>query len=192
MIISIVGKSGSGKGFISKLLMNMNPKIVHLDIDKIGYQIYNNEELRKQLVLNFGESVVKDNKVDRKALGKIVFTSKEAMNTLEDLTWNYMEQDIDKFIEENKDRIIILDWLLLPKTKYFSTSKLRILVTAPFDVRIKRAMIRDNITEEEFIRRDNSALNLEEYEFDYYVNNDPNKNIEQEMRDVYETSIIHR
>lgn len=37
MIISIVGKSGSGKSTITKKLVELNPKIRYLDIDKIGH-----------------------------------------------------------------------------------------------------------------------------------------------------------
>ena len=119
MIISIVGLSGSGKSFIARILESYNPRIIHLDIDKIGHSVYENQLVRQNLLNTFGESVLKDNQVDRKALGKIVFSNPNEMKKLEDITWSYMEAQIDAFIASNKDKIILLDWLLLPKTKYF-------------------------------------------------------------------------
>ena len=119
MLISLVGLSGSGKTYISKLLTSYNPKIIHLDIDKIGHDIYNNQTVVNNLIKSFGKKVIKDGKVNRKALASIVFSSKEAMQMLEEITWSEMEKQIDMFIENNPNKIIILDWLLLPKTKYF-------------------------------------------------------------------------
>ena len=54
------------------------------------------------------------NNVDRKKLGKIVFSNKEEMKKLESITWNYMEKEIDKIILNNKEKVIILDY---PKEK---------------------------------------------------------------------------
>lgn len=68
------------------------------------------------------------------------------MKKLTDVTWFYTGQYIDDFIEKDKEHIIILDWLLLPKTKYFEQSDLKILIYAPLEVRMMRAIERDNIT----------------------------------------------
>ena len=39
------------------------------------------------------------------------------MNKLTDITWKYMQIEIDNFLNINKDKIIIIDWLLLPNSK---------------------------------------------------------------------------
>lgn len=192
MLISLVGLSGSGKTYISNLLTSYNPKIIHLDIDKIGHDIYNNQTVVNNLIKSFGKKVIKDGKVNRKALGSIVFSSKEAMQMLEEITWSEMEKQIDMFIENNPNKIIILDWLLLPKTKYFKKSDLRILITAPYETRMTRAITRDSITEEEFKKRDNAAPTLNEADFNYIINNDNLEKTQEEVRLIYDKSIIHR
>ena len=40
------------------------------------------------------------------------------MDKLTNATWPFMENLIDKVIRENSDKIVVLDWQLLPKTKY--------------------------------------------------------------------------
>lgn len=94
--------------------------IRHLDVDKVGHKVLLLSEVMKELINSFGESVVKENIVDRKKLGEIVFNSRNEMNKLSSITWIYMQIEIDNFLKENKDKIIILDWLLLPITKYFN------------------------------------------------------------------------
>lgn len=192
MIISIVGLSGSGKSFIARTLQEYNPKIIHLDIDKIGHSVYESAVVRENLIKTFGPCVVKDNVVDRKELGKIVFSSEDEMKKLEDITWSYMEEQIDEFISMNSNKIILLDWLLLPKTKYFKQSDLRIMITADQQIRMQRAIARDNITAEEFLRRDNAAPQLNLEEFEYIINNQSIEKTQEEVKLIYDKSIIHR
>lgn len=88
------------------------------------------------------------------------------MKKLTDVTWFYMEQYIDDFIEKNKEHIIILYWLLLPKTKYFEQSDLKILIYATLEVRMMRAIERDNITSEKFLLREKASMSFENLNFD--------------------------
>lgn len=192
MIISIVGLSGSGKSFICKTLQGYNSRIMHVDIDKIGHSTHHDPIVKQQLIDTFGIEILTNGEIDRKKLGKIVFSSKKAMTKLEDITWSFMEQQIDKIIEDNKDKIILLDWLLLPKTKFFYESDLRILVTAPLDVRMQRAMKRDNITEQKFLQRESSAPLIDESKFEYIINNINLNETQERVKSIYDKSFIHR
>lgn len=66
MLISIVGKSGSGKTTITNKLVELNPKIKHLDIDKIGHYVNNIAEVQEKLISTFGENVIEKGQVNRK------------------------------------------------------------------------------------------------------------------------------
>lgn len=192
MVICLVGLSASGKSYISNLLCEYNPKIVKLDIDKIGHQATEDEDIKKELVESFGTSIINDGRIVRSNLSAIVFNSEEAMSKLTDITWGYMERVIDKFIAENPNKIVVLDWLLLPKTKYFKESDLRILVTAPLDIRMNRAIQRDGITEEKFLRREANAPQLNEEDFEYIINNVDLDKTKKEVGKIYDKSIVHR
>lgn len=192
MLISIVGYSGSGKSFIAELLKQYNPQIIHLDIDKIGHSIYDNPEVIEKMLLEFGPSIFENNQINRQKLGKIVFNSPEKMQRLEDITWFHMEKIIDDFIASNPNNIILLDWLLLPKTKYFLASDLRILVTASYETRLNRAMKRDKITEEAFALRTKAAPIIDETQFEYIISNEDITKTQEEVRKIYDKNIIHR
>ena len=171
MIISICGKSGSGKSTLAKRIIEERKNVIHIDIDKIAHQVLTIPIVKQQLQEQF-KDVLTDNEVDRKKLGPIVFSSTKNMDILTQVTWPHMEQEIDRIISENKDKIIILDYLLLPKTKYFEQSDLKILLDIPKDIRKQRILKRDNITEDKFDLRDSSSIEYDKDEFDFIISSD--------------------
>ena len=170
MIIGICGKSGGGNSTLANQIIELaNNKAVHLDIDKVGHRVLSLSVVKEELINSFGKSIIKDNEVDRKKLGKIVFSSKNEMDKLSDITWKYMQIEIDNFLDVNKDKIIILDWILLSISKYFDMCDIKILLDIPYIIRKQRAIIRDNISEEAFDLREQSSIEFDECAFDYVI-----------------------
>ena len=81
-----------------------------------------------------------------------------------------MEQEINRIMIENKDKIIILDWQLLPKTKFFKESNLTILLDVDYETRKKRALERDHISEEKFDLREQASMEYDKALFDFVLN----------------------
>ena len=186
MIIAICGKSGSGKTTLSNEIIKLtNNKAIHLDIDKVGHKVLLLKEVKEELIKSFGESIVNKNMVDRKKLGEIVFASREEMDKLTTITWKYMQIEIDKFISDNKDKTIILDWLLLPLSKYFNMCDVKILLDIPYEIRKERAMRRDNITEEVFDLRESASIDYDENQFDYVLKTNNKEDVEKMVK-IYE------
>lgn len=170
MIICVCGKSGSGKSTLSMELKKIYiDKLVHIDIDQIAHNVLNDNIVKKELVETFGNNILTNDFIDRKKLGLIVFNSKERMDKLSNITWKFMKLKIDEIIENNKDKIIILDYLLIYKTDYFKNSDLKILIDVPYEVRRDRCMLRDNISEEEFNLREQGSIDFNEDDFDYIL-----------------------
>jgi dephospho-CoA kinase len=94
------------------------------------------------------------------------------MKKLEKITQDFIEKEIDKFINENKDKIIILDYILLPITKYFKKCDIKILLDVPQNIRKIRVIQRDNITEEAFMLRDSSSIEYNKSDFDIVLNSE--------------------
>lgn len=189
MIITVTGASGSGKSFITNYLCSLNEKIVYLSIDEIGHEVLLIPEVIDELVNTFRISLT-DGKVDRKELGNIVFNNRDKMDKLTDMTWRYMEKMIDNFIKNNKDKIILLDWILITKTKYFEMASLNILVKADFNVRAQRAMKRDNISLDKFKEREKASISYDESAFNYIVNNNEIEETRKLVKSIYDKSIV--
>ena len=172
MIIGLCGKSASGKGTLARNIVEVKENAIHVDIDKIGHAALEIEEVMIEAVKAFGEKIIIDGKINRKVLAELVFNSRDEMEKLTNITWKHMVEMIDKIIEENKDKIIILDWLLLDKTKYFKRCDLTILINVPYEERLIRAIKRDGITEEDFLLRDSNSGTYDYEMFDYVLSDE--------------------
>lgn len=93
------------------------------------------------------------------------------MKELTDLTWNYMQQQLDCILSQKND-IVILEWILLPNSKYWDKCDLKILVTSDDAQRKNKVLERDNISEEYFKKRDSASIDYSHFKFDYVFEND--------------------
>ncbi len=191
MLITITGPSGSGKSYISEYLCSLDKNIVHLNIDTVGHNVLEIPAIRDLISKKFGLQLNGEN-INRKELGDLVFNNHEKMKLLSDITWNEMEHQIDNFIMENKDKIIILDWILIPKTKYFNISDMNILVQSDFRSRMNRATLRDFIDENKFKQREQATLDFTRNSFDYIIQNDDILQTRKRVKKIYDKSIISR
>lgn len=192
MIITITGRSGSGKSLVAKILTDIG-NAYYIDIDKIGHEIIEREEIKSQLQQEFDLHLTKEGKINRKELSQKVFSNKAQMKILEEITWTSMEREIDKQININQEKLIILDWIQITKTKYFKQSKLNILVEAPFEIRLKRGVERDKISKMKFLEREQAAPKLIEQDYDIVIMNTKGKTeLQKQVKEIYEQSIISR
>lgn len=169
MIIGICGKSGSGKSTIAQLLLESRKDVIHCDIDKIGHMALTKSEVKKELVKVFGEDIINGELIDRKKLGELVFISRENMEKLSLITWKYMKEEINNIIEKNKGKLIVLDWILLYNSEFFDKCDIKILVDTPYEIRMERAIKRDNITSERFYLREKASIDYDKSKFDYVI-----------------------
>lgn len=190
MIITISGASGSGKSYISNIIKKSLPNTMHIDIDKIAHNALKDTVIKNKLIKIF--SLKNTNEIDRKELGNIVFNNPNKMKILSSITWNYIETKIDNIIELNKNKIIILDYILIPKTKYFKLSSFNILMKTDKHTRLNRIIKRDNLSTEKFMERDSACPIYNEEEFDYIIENNKKEEIRKMVKNIYDKSTIYR
>ena len=166
--VGVTGKSGVGKSTFAKKYAKEH-NYYYLDIDEVGHKILDDPVVKIQVKEKFGIEV---SSTDRKKLGELVFANRNnEMKELADITWKKMKDIIDRYIEFEGNPGIVLDWILLPHTHYFKMCDLKILVTAPEELRRERVMKRDNITSEELNLRDNASIKYNENDFDEIIHN---------------------
>lgn len=190
-LIGITGKTGTGKSTIATILaQNLNG--IYIDIDKIGHKATSDPNIAKKLCDIFGNGLL-DNigNIDRKKLGNIVFSDTNKMQILTDITWEYMEQELDKILLQNQP-YFLFDWALLPKVKYWDMCDIKILVTSDDTVRKKRILARDHISEEYLEKRESATLDYSKLSFDFIFDNDYTKKSMDAFVEVIYDKIIEK
>ncbi len=145
MILAIKGTIGTGKSTLAKELEKEGYKVVNCD--KIVHDLYeNDQELVQEISEKFNIKakkrgiVSKKIKVDRKALGEIVFNNPEEMAKLEAIVHPVLKNTMEKEISTS-DKIVI-DCQVVDKLEL--NYDMAILLYSNIDTIIRRIEERDN------------------------------------------------
>jgi len=112
VLIGVIGRAGSGKSTFARMLARDRASI--LEADKIAWELYSNPTVRKNLAETFGRKILnKDGAVDRKILGKIVFTNPEKLKRLNAIIHPLLVGELKHRIERSSERVVIIDAALL-------------------------------------------------------------------------------
>ncbi len=175
MIITVTGRSGCGKSTLA-LMLSAKLNLPIIDVDEIVEGMYSDDSMQNTLKTAFGDVVEGINgKVEKRLVSKIVLNNKQHWDTLNYLTWNYLEKKIDEKLAANNNNAII-DYKFIPLTKYFETADYNILVEAKNDkLREKKLIKRDKIDKYVVKKRDSFSPNYKRHEFSYVILNTYNK-----------------
>ncbi|MEY8416351.1 dephospho-CoA kinase [Tissierella praeacuta] len=166
-LVGLTGGISTGKSTVSKIIMEKGYTVI--DADKIAREVVEfNKPAYLQIVEEFGDGILLyDKTIDRKALGKIIFSSKEDRERLNNITHSYIFEAIKLKINQlclNRT-IIFLDIPLLFE-QYELWAKYNIifdeiwLVYLDKDTQIERLMKRDGILKEEALKKIGSQMDI--------------------------------
>jgi len=153
-VIGITGGTGTGKTTAAKALQSMGAHI--LDCDAIYHEILqNNSKMRSEIEAMFN-GVTINGEINRKKLGEIVWNNPDSLEKLNEITHKYIDLEIDNRINSLKTQdadIIAIDAIALIESGQDKKCDFVIGVVAPKENRIKRIMHRDNLTEDQALKR---------------------------------------
>lgn len=154
IIIGLTGGYCSGKNQIASILEKKG--FVAVDVDKLGHKAL---EISSPKVLEaFGKEVLDNtaqNKttINRKALGKIVFSDPEKLLLLEAIVHPAMFSLVDDWLTENAHKNCLINAFVLYKMPQALRCKLIIEAHAPLYLRILRGKKRDGLKTIDIIKR---------------------------------------
>jgi dephospho-coA kinase len=142
LVIGITGGIGSGKSLVTKFLQAKFGAAV-IDTDTVGHEVMEiGTKAYYEILETFGKEVLaKDESIDRKILGDLVFANEEMLSKLNDIIHPAVEAEVDKRIEDfNKKnyKYIALETALMIKVGYNRKCDKVWYVYADKDVRLKR------------------------------------------------------
>lgn len=189
MLIAITGGIGCGKSVVSALLCVMGYSVY--DCDKGAKWVMENDpQLRGELVGLFGEETyLPDGHLNKPYLASRIFNDDEARRAMNACVHPAVKRDMDRFLAQQPDNLITSRPFFFESAILFESGFDKLAnpdrvwtVTAPLELRIERAMIRDNASRKQIVARINSQMSQEEKEKradDIIINASPYSVIEQ-------------
>lgn len=171
MIVGITGSIATGKSIVTNYLKSLGYPII--DSDEIAHRQLENPVIIREIVENFGEEVLIDNKINRLKLGRIVFSDNEKRNLLNQIIHPHVINEIKTFYSLHHG-LIFVDIPLLFEVNLESLVDKTIVVYTSMETQLKRLMLRDDINEEYAKIKIASQFDIEEKKkkADFLINNE--------------------
>jgi dephospho-CoA kinase len=159
--VGLTGGIGSGKSTVAQIFEVLGIPVFYADFE--AKKIMNeDEELKKQIIKNFGDESYADGKLNRSYLASQVFNNKEKLNLLNSLTHPAIMKIGETWMNNQTTPYAIHEAALVFEANVNKRLDYVIGVYSPEPLRIKRVMERDNLTAEEILQRINKQMNEDE------------------------------
>lgn len=156
--IALTGGIASGKSSVANIFSSFAFHVI--DADTIAHRILN--EQHEAIATMFGKALITDPNVDRKALGKIVFSDPAKRKELEALLHPLIYSEIEQqaLIQEAFQKPYIIDIPLFFESNGYAISK-SLVVYAPKEKQLERLMRRDGYNRTDALSRIGSQISIE-------------------------------
>lgn len=186
--VAITGSIGSGKSSAASIISSEGYKVI--SADTIAHEVLDYPEIMNRLIELFGRDILtgdtdkkgQTGKIDRNALGKIVFSDKAKLKLLNDTVHPYIMAAMAKMIADFKNstdtndskQFLFFEVPLLFETGIDDMFDLTVNIAAPIKMRISRVQAATGLTKEDILKRVNAQLpeELKEAKADITIRND--------------------
>lgn len=164
-IIGLTGGIASGKSLVAGILEELGAVVI--DADQLAREVVKpGKEPLRMIVESFGESILQpDGTLDRKALGRIVFSDPDARALLERITHpaiiRLAEERLAGELRKGTETVFYMVPLLLEAGLASSVDEIWV-VYADNETQVERLMKRDRIERDEALRKIDAQMPMDE------------------------------
>jgi len=146
--VGITGGIGSGKSFVADIIEKMGYPVYYSDIR--SKELTNTHPIIRQGLIDLvGESVYFQGELNKKVLADAIFSQNELRLKVNQLIHPIVRSDFDEWFTAQNLTLVFNEAAILFETGAYRNFDAVILVYAPEDLRLKRVLKRDIITENE-------------------------------------------
>jgi dephospho-CoA kinase len=150
--VGLTGGIGSGKTTVAKIFETLGIPVFYADTEA-KVLLDESEEIKSGLINLFGAALYADGKLNRKELASHIFNDKEAIQKVNSIVHPAVTKRFEEWRAKQKATYVLQEAAILFETGGYKRFDKNILVSAPKEIRIKRIMQRDGLTEDEILAR---------------------------------------
>jgi dephospho-CoA kinase len=176
--IGLTGGIGSGKSTVAQVFETLGIPVYYADA-AAKKLMHENRALKAEITKHFGEQVYKNGELDRPYLASLAFASPEKTRLLNSLVHPYTITEAEAWMNDPFGTGQLPPYAIKEAALIFESGSDKKLdyvigVCAPDELRLKRAMLRDKISEEEVRKRMLRQMEEEEKmkRCDFIITND--------------------
>ncbi|MBE6804990.1 MAG: dephospho-CoA kinase [Ruminococcaceae bacterium] len=175
-ILGLTGQTGAGKSLVSKVAEEYGFFVI--DCDKVAHAVTETEKVKKALTAVFGADILENGVLNRKKLAAAAFKDTQSTELLNKTVLPFIVEEINILIGKSGKERILLDAPTLFESGADKLCDKTVGVIADKDIRFKRIIIRDALTELQALQRINAGKPDEFYEnkCDYILKNNGEQN----------------
>ncbi|MDO5664772.1 MAG: dephospho-CoA kinase [Bacteroidia bacterium] len=184
--LGVTGGIGSGKSVVCEILRLHNIPVYDADLEAKNLND-TSPIIRKKLISAFGSELYRNNKLDRQKLAHFIFNNEENLRAANSIIHTELAKHFEKWTNQRKHySIIAIDAAVLFEAGFQSMLDKTIVVLAPLEMRIERAIKRDNLTKEQITARANKQMSDEEKIklADFVIHNDGNHSLLEQISQI--------
>lgn len=140
LIVALTGGIGSGKSLAAQYFSELGARVV--DADQLArVAIERGSEGFDEVALRFGEQIMRNGDIDRKALGEIIFADPKAKSELEEIIHPRVRELFAEVVADLKpDEVLIYEIPLLVETG--AVANFDVIITIEADLEIRKERLR--------------------------------------------------
>ncbi|WP_297328541.1 dephospho-CoA kinase [uncultured Bacteroides sp.] len=172
--LGITGGIGSGKSLVSRLLESMGVPVYISDTETKELMV-TNLSIREELIALLGEGVYVDGVLNKSLLASYIFTNPEHAKQVNDIVHPRVKIDFIRWVQSHVEvPIVAIESAILIEAGFAGEVDVIVMIYAPEEVRIERAVKRDSTSREWIERRIRSQMSDEEKrkQADFVIVND--------------------
>lgn len=172
--LGVTGGIGSGKSVVCDVLRLHDIPVYDADLEAKNLND-TSPVIRKKLTESFGQDLYRNNRLDREKLAHLIFNNEENLRTANSIIHPELAKHFMEWAKQREQHpVVALDAAVLFEAGFQSVLDKTIIVLAPLEVRIERAVKRGNLTKEQITARANSQMSDKEKAelADFIIQND--------------------
>lgn len=160
--IAITGGIGSGKTYVSNMFQERGIPIYNADTEAKRLMVQD-EVIRKELVALVGEEVYQGAELNKPLLASYLFSSAEHVQQINSIVHPRVKADFIEWLKARLEyEVAGIESAILFEAGFRDSVDSVIMVSAPEELRLARAMKRDGATEQQIRNRMSAQMNEDE------------------------------